>query len=270
MRNLDNKAEMEAWRVQSPDEPGFHAVITPDKSACQETQIYRLNLLKGESHTLESGSLEMHPVLISGSAKLSGHEVLNCDMKQFDAFYIPGGSSVVITAVEDCIFYIAAAVCEGYGKPFFRSFEKDAPVGDIHQIHGSGIGQREVFMTLSDKDEASRLICGLTWGGEGSWTSWPPHQHEKDLEEVYCYFDMPLPHFGFHISYLKSGEVEDIVAHTVFSGTMVEAPRGYHPTVASPGTKNTYLWCLGAFSHKSRRYDLAVLDPELKDFNSDR
>ena len=264
------KEEMESWRVQSPEAPGFHAVITPDKCACKETRIYRLNLPKGESHQLESAGLEMHPVLISGAAKLSDHPVLTQEMKRFDAFFLPGCESVTITALEDCVFYIAAAVYEGYGKAFFRAFEKDAPVGDIHQIHGEGIGQREVFMTLSDKDEASRLICGLTWGGEGAWTSWPPHQHEKDLEEVYCYFDMPLPHFGFHISYLKSGEVDEIVTHTVHSGTMVQCPRGYHPTVASPGTRNAYLWVLGAFRHSSRRYDLAVLDPALKDFNSAR
>jgi len=270
MQNLENKARMEKWSVQSPDAPGFHAVITPDKCECKETQIYRLNLLKGDSYKLESGESELHPVLIEGAAQLSEHAVLNETMKQFDAFYIPGNESVTITALEDCIFYIAGAKCEGYGKPFFRSFNKDLPVGDIHQIHGSGIGQREVMMTLSDKDEASRLICGLTWGGEGSWTSWPPHQHEKDLEEVYCYFGMPLPHFGFHISYLKTGEVEDIVTHTVHSGTFVEAPVGYHPTVASPGTRNTYLWCLGALRHSSRGYDRAILDPALESFNSDR
>ena len=159
---------------------------------------------------------------------------------------------------------------EGIGHAFFRSFDLSQPVGDIHQIHGEGIGQREVMMTLPDKDEASRLICGLTWGGEGAWTSWPPHQHEKDLEEVYCYFGMPLPHFGFHISYLKSGEVEDIVTHTVYSGTMVEAPVGDHPTVASPGTRSSYLWVLAAHSHSSRSYNLAVLDPALENFNSAR
>ena len=166
--------------------------------------------------------------------------------------------------------HMLRAVYEGIGHAFFRSFDLSQPVGDIHQIHGEGIGQREVMMTLSDKDEASRLICGLTWGGEGAWTSWPPHQHEKDLEEVYCYFGMPLPHFGFHISYLKSGEVEDIVTHTVHSGTMVEAPVGYHPTVASPGTRNSYLWVLAAHSHSSRSYNLAVLDPALENFNSAR
>ena len=72
------------------------------------------------------------------------------------------------------------------------------------------------------------------------------------------------------ISYLKSGEVEDIVTHTVHSGTMVEAPVGYHPTVASPGTRNSYLWVLAAHSHSSRSYNLAVLDPALENFNSAR
>ena len=143
----------------------------------------------------------------------------------------------------------------------FRRFDKTLRVGDIHQIHGSGSGQREVMMTLAPGDEASRLICGLTWSGDGTWTSWPPHQHEKDLEEVYCYFDMPLPRFGFHISYLKSGEVEDLVAHTVHSGTMVQAPCGYHPTAAAPGGRNAYLWVLASFSPEQRSYDLAIPDP---------
>ena len=32
------KEEMESWRVQSPEAPGFHAVITPEKCACKETR----------------------------------------------------------------------------------------------------------------------------------------------------------------------------------------------------------------------------------------
>lgn len=262
MQNQENKRKMEKWSVQSSDESGFHAVITPENSDCKATYIYRLNLQKGESYYLESKELEMHPVLMKGKAKLSKHHVLNEKMEKLDSFYIPGKDAIEITAEEDCIFYIAGAVCEGIGEPHFRKYDPTLPIGGIHQIHGSGVGQREVMFTLAPSDSASRLLCGLTWGGEGAWTSWPPHQHEKDLEEVYCYFDMPLPRFGFHISYLKSGEVEDIVTHTVHSGTMVQAPCGYHPTVASPGTRNTYLWVLSSFTPKSRSYDLAVLDPE--------
>lgn len=260
MQNMENKQRMEKWMVQSSEKPGFHEVITPKTCECKEVQMFRLNLPKGETYVLESKDLEMHPVLLAGKTKLH-HSVLSQEMDKYDACYIPGNDKLKIEALEDCIFYIAGAKYEGIGKPFFRKFNKDLPIGDIHQIHGKGAGRREVMMTLAPEDEASRLICGLTWSGEGTWTSWPPHQHEKDLEEVYCYFDMPLPHFGFHISYLKSGEVEDIVAHTVHSGSMVQAPCGYHPTVAIPGERNAYLWVLAAFSHQSRRYDLAINDP---------
>lgn len=259
-QNDEKKKRMEGWHISSPDTEGFHACIQPEVHDCKAVHIYRLNLNQGDVYDLQSGELEMNPVLLSGMAKITTGD-LKEEMVKLDSFYITGGTKVRIEAVEDCIFYIGAAVCEGYGKPFFRKFDKDLPLGEIHQIHGHGTGQREVFFTLNPEVEASRLLCGLTWGGEGAWTSWPPHQHENDLEEVYCYFDMDAPKFGFHISYLNSGEVEDIVTHVVRSGSMVMAPVGYHPTVASPGTKNTYFWVLAAHSHSSRRYDLAVLDP---------
>lgn len=258
----DKKWNLNSWRVQSPDSWGFHEVITPKNSECSVDQIFRLNLKKGNAFTLKSHELELHGVLIAGKAKLSKHPVLDgTEMDKFDSFYIPGHNEVTITAQEDCIFYIPGAICEGYGKPFFRKFNPDLPIGDMHQIHGSGSGQREVIFTLAPTDPASRLICGLTWSGDGTWTSWPPHQHEKYLEEVYCYFDMPKPKFGFHISYLKSGDVDNMVVHKVYSGTMVQAPAGYHPTAASPGSRNIYLWVLAAFSHDVKRYDLAELDP---------
>lgn len=261
-RNLENKERMEKWNFTSPTEEGFHEVIIPGKADCKAVYIYRLNLKAGDSHLLCSEDLEMNPVLISGNAKLSGNPVFNQDMLKFDSFYIPGNTKVKISSVDDCIFYIAGAKYEGIGNPSFRKFDITLPIGDIHQIHGQGVGQREVMFTLTPQTAASNLICGLTWGGEGAWTSWPPHQHEKDLEEAYCYFDMDEPKFGFHISYLKSGEVEDVVTHTVKSGSMVLAPCGYHPTVASPGTRNTYLWVLASFKPSSRSYDLAVLDPK--------
>lgn len=263
-RNVDNKKRMEKWNFTSPAEPGFHEVIAPNKADCRAIYIYRLNLSAGDSYLLRSGELEMNPVLINGKAKLSGHQTLNKDMEKFDSFYIPANNEIRITAVEDSIFYIAGARYEGIGEPSFRKFDITLPIGDIHQIHGHGVGQREVMFTLAPQTPASSLICGLTWGGQGAWTSWPPHQHENDLEEAYCYFDMDPPKFGFHISYLKSGEVEDIVTHTVQSGSMILAPCGYHPTVASPGTRNAYFWALASFTPSSRRYDLAVLDPAYK------
>ncbi len=83
--------DMENWAVQSPEEPGFHAVVTPDKSSCKEAWIYRLNLNKGDSHTLKSGRLEMHPVLCEGAAVLSGNSALEAyALKNMTAFTFRG------------------------------------------------------------------------------------------------------------------------------------------------------------------------------------
>lgn len=260
--NKDSKIIMEKWSIMSPNSYGLHKCITPETHDCNVVNILRLNMKKGDIFNLKSNELEMNAVLIKGHAKVSNKD-LNEEMDKLDAFYIPGNSEILIESIEDTIFYIGAAICEGYGKTFFRKFNKDLELGNIHQIHGKGAGQREVFFTLNPEVPSSRLLCGLTWGQDGGWTSWPPHQHENDLEEVYCYFDMDYPKFGMHLSYLNSGEFNEIVSHVVQSGSMVLAPKGYHPTVASPGTVNTYFWVLAAHSYKSRRYDLAIADPKI-------
>ena len=261
---LDPRPPMANWHVVSPEAEGLHTVIDSSRSPALVSNILRLNLSAGKEFVLETGSREMNAVLIDGSA------AAKCDafceaMEKLDSFYLPGGWQVTLKAEADCVFYIAAADCAGIGRPFFRKLDLSLPFGAIHQIHGSGSGAREVFFTLNPEEPASHLLCGLTWSGDGAWTSWPPHQHEKDLEEVYCYFDMPEPRLGFHGSFLASGGLgREGVLHPVRSGHMVLAPRGYHPTVATPGTRNAYFWVLTAFSPAQRRYDLAVNDPYFK------
>ena len=254
-------APMENWHVVSPDAEGLHTVVSPQKTSCAVSNVLRLNLSAGKHFLLETGGQEMNAVLISGAARACCR-AFDQSMERLDSFYAPGGMSIDILAKSDCVFYLAAAPCDGVGKPFFRRFDLSLPLGEIHQIHGSGSGEREVFFTLNPEMASSRLLCGLTWSRDGAWTIWPPHQHERDLEEVYCYFDMPVPGQGFHGSYLSSGGfATEGMLHPVSSGHMLLAPRGYHPTVATPGTRNAYFWVLTAFSHEQRRYDLAVPDP---------
>lgn len=171
--NQSNVERMRGWDITSPETEGLHPCIVPGVQDCKSVHIYRLNLSAGKHFTLESGELEMNPVLIKGKAKVSC-PAFQEEMDAKDSFYIPGKTTVEIDAVEDVIFYIGAAVCEGYGSPFFRKFDLSLPLGEIHQIHGHGVGQREVFFTLNPEMPSSRLLCGLTWGGNGSWTSWPP------------------------------------------------------------------------------------------------
>ncbi len=258
---LKKQPSLPHWHTVSPEEPGLHEVIAPGRTSNKAAHILRLNLRPCESFGLDSGDLEMNPVLIAGGCRIEGCG-LKDELKKFDSFYVPGHSEITLTAGGDgAVFYIGAAECEGMGRPFLRHFDPDMPIGEIHQIHGEGSGRREVFFTLDEGVPASRLICGLTWGADGMWTSWPPHQHEIQLEEVYCYFDMPSPRAGFHVSYGTDGTFRDPRISVVSSGHMVLAPEGYHPTVASPGTRNAYLWVLAAHSHETRGYHYAKTDP---------
>ena len=185
VQGVVTRERMEKWKIVSPEEYGFHKVIVPGREDCQVAVMYRLNLAAGQRYELKPGGEEMNGVCIKGAAglELAGHQY-HCG--RLDSFYTAGGNSVAIEAEADCVFTS--------GPPWMRAMEHrfsvllmQLPLGEIHQIHGKGVGQREVFMTLNQEIQASRLIAGLTWGGNGAWTSWPPHQHEADLEEIYCY-----------------------------------------------------------------------------------
>ena len=250
------------WHKKSVDKKGFYHVVSTKRDETNVAEMFRLNLDSGDSYELSSDNLEMNVLVVKGKIKIDG-STLSDELNHLDSFYMPGKSKINITAIEDCSLYIGAAPCDGYGKPFVRKMDFSLPIGDIHQIHGEGSGAREVMFTLAPQDDASRLICGVTWSGDGAWTSWKPHQHEKDLEEVYCYFDIKDDKYGLHYSYNTDETFNDAEVYVIRNGSMVVAPNGYHPTCAIPGCKNVYFWVLAAHSHNSRSYELAITDPNM-------
>jgi 5-deoxy-glucuronate isomerase len=246
------------WKFNSPDESGFHEIVSPGNSDCKTTWAFRLNLEKGNSYKLCDDKLELNAVLIYGKIKLQ-MEGENWSLVAKDSFYLSAGKEVEILAETPIIMYIGGAPYDSVGDFFVRKFDLSLPLGNIHQIHGKPPYQREVFMTIAQEDKGSRLICGITEGEPGKWTSWPPHQHSNDLEEIYCYFDIPKPKFALHLASRNAGEIEQVFP--VSSGDFVIVPEGYHPTVGMPDVKSCYFWIMAAFSQKRRRYDLAVNDP---------
>jgi 5-deoxy-glucuronate isomerase len=249
------------WKFISPETAGFHTIISPENSACKITWIYRLNLLRDQDFFLQDDTLELNGVVIQGSVSIS-HDSAKEDMDKLDSFYLPSGEGAGITAKTDCMLFIGGSRCEKRGTFFTRKYDLSLPLGDIHQVHGEPPYRREVFMTLAQQDAGSRLICGITIGDPGKWTSWPPHQHSKDLEEVYCYFDIPGPKSAFHFASRKPGAFEYV--HPVSSGDCVIIPEGYHPTCGMPGVSSCYFWVMAAHRPESRRYDLAVDDPNFQ------
>ena len=250
------------WKYSSPGEVGFHTIISPDNSACKITRIFRLNQGKDDTCTLLDEKLELNGIVIKGELKIisdSGAELLS----RLDSFYLPSKEKVKMVFLEDSSVFIGGAPCDGKGEYFTRKYNASLPLGNIRQVHGKPPYRRDVFMTVAQQDSGSRLICGITAGEPGRWTSWPPHQHSRDLEEVYCYFDIPKPMSAFHFSSRKDGEFEFI--HPVSTGDCVIIPEGYHPTAGMPGVRSCYFWVMAAHKPESRRYDLAVNDPNFAD-----
>jgi 5-deoxy-glucuronate isomerase len=233
-------------------------VVSPGNSPCKVTWAFRLNLPAGEEYTLGRPDLELSSAVLAGAGTVEAGGT-SARVGKHDSFFLPGGQQACVRADTDLIVYIGGGPAEGVGRFFVRHFDPTVPVGEIHQVHGQPPYRRTVWMCAAPTDQASRLITGLTWGDDGGWTSWPPHQHSRDLEEIYWYFDLPAPGFALHLSYTQPGCLEAV--HPVRSGDVVLVPEGYHPTVAAPGFRSSYFWIMSAHCRASRRYDLSVPDP---------
>jgi 5-deoxy-glucuronate isomerase len=247
------------WKYSSPTDSGLHLVVSPSNSACRSLWFFRLNLPRGQDHVLAHDDLELSAVVIAGAVTLTVRDD-QTRASRLDSFYLPAGTRARLECLEDAVLYIGGGAYEGIGQFYFRRFDPDLPLGQIRQIHGDPPMRREVFMTCDPQTPASRIMTGISWSDPGGWSSWPPHEHARHLEEAYFYFDMPEPQFGLHLSYLEPGKVE--IVHVVHSGDCVITPCGYQANVSPPGSRNTYLWLSVAHSHPDRRFEgVAVTDP---------
>lgn len=248
------------WKIETPTEPGFHAVVTPETTACRTLHMFRLNLKAGTTHTLANERLELAGAVVAGAVELKVNG-RGTSLGLKDAFYLPAGLAAEFSARQNTVIYLGGAVYEGVGEFYTLPFDPAMPLGDIHQIHAEPPMRREVIITLNPAVPASRLLTGISWNDPGGWSSWPPHQHEEYFDEAYWYFDMDPPHFGLHLCYRQAGEPD--VVHVVHSGDCLITPRGYQSNVAPPGFRNMYFW-VAAFhqpEQRSRFLSLAENDP---------
>lgn len=155
-----------SWKYSSSSSEGFHTVVSPEISECREVWVFRLNLHSGGSTVLESDTLELSAVVISGKLTLTMDQQQHV-LERFDSFYLPANCSVTVTAVKDLFLYVGGALYEGEGCFLTRQCDCFLPLGALHQIHGKPPYEREVFMTLDQGTPASRLITGLTWSRSG-------------------------------------------------------------------------------------------------------
>jgi 5-deoxy-glucuronate isomerase len=223
---------------------GRRIAVTPENSATQHLAYGRI-ILNG-THSAESFKTEDREtglICLSGEATVVvGKDEIK--LGRFDAIYIPRDSSVKITTDSNVdMAEFSADVSNSYPLQVVRFADVEKDPGLNFDTGGPG-SKRHLNMLLAKNVHAGRLVAGFTDSDPGNWTSWPPHEHAKMLEEIYVYFNMPDPAFGIQLVYNNTDYPELVTV--VRDGDAVLMPSGYHPNVSVPGHRISFLWAMAA------------------------
>lgn len=192
------------------------------------------------------------------------------------------GKSVLITDSEkynlerECMAYIGRdCKCELVGLTNFLGIIVGAPAPRKHPIkiiykkdiegkrHHQFVGKEpylyEVLTFIGPDFEAARLMAGITVVKSGNWSNWPPHNHGEKLEEIFFYYYLPYPGFGFQMIYEN---IENPNIFMIKENDIVIVPHGFHPNVVIPNYEMRYLWVLAAKKpYEDRTYKNWFIDP---------
>lgn len=252
-----------AWVFHTPKaKEGFYQVVSPENSDLKHLVYGRLWLDQGHEHSLPASGNERGLVCLTKEVTVAvrGEQFV---LQRNDTLYLPWHTECTVrnsgADPADVVVFESDAFEDK--KPQLIKFEDVGTDPVRYQVVGSGTYAREVW-TMIDQQKASacRLIVGLTCGNQGAWTSWPPHDHTAQLEELYLYHEMPAPGFVIQLGLDSFNEIT--LCEVMKEGDVAILPQGGHPTVAAPNTKSCYLWAMAAHERQYRRTDLAVTMPD--------
>lgn len=242
---------------------GRRISVTPANSTNQHLSYGRIILNSSSpSVSFSNGNHETGLICLSGAATIkAGGKSFDCG--QYDSIYIPRDSQIEITTSATVDFAeFSADVEHSYPLQVIR-YEDISKDPSLKFTTGTPGQQRHLNICLGKNVQAGRLLVGFTFSEPGNWTSWPPHEHAKMLEEMYVYFKMPAPAFGLQLVYNDKEYPELVVP--VRDGDAVLMPSGYHPNVSVPGHTIGFLWAMAAHREKEdRQFGVVNVQP---DFN---
>lgn len=230
---------------------GRHLAVTPRNSTMRHLSYGRIILDASQpSVSFGNGDQETGLICLAGNAvvKAAGQQV---EIGKFDAIYIPRDSSIdVSTSGSVDLAEFSSDVAGKYPLKVVRYADVAKDPG-LKFVTGGPGSSRDLNMLIAKNVEAGRLVAGFTYSDPGNWTSWPPHEHAKMLEEMYVYFDMPEPAFGIQLVYNNTQYPELVTV--VRDGDAVLIPSGYHPNVSVPGHRIAFLWAMAAHQEVADR-----------------
>jgi 5-deoxy-glucuronate isomerase len=239
---------------------GRHLAVTPENSTMQHLAYGRIRLNAAVPKvSFENGNRETGLILLSGMATVLTHGQ-EFELGQYDAIYVPRGSKIEVhTKSQTDVAEFSSDVEGKYPLKVVRYAEVSQDAGMKFSTGGPG-SSRQLNMLIAKNVEAGRLVAGFTHSDPGNWTSWPPHEHAKMLEEMYVYFDMPEPAYGIQLVYNDTEYPEFVTV--VRDGDAVLMPGGYHPNVSVPGHRIAFLWAMAAHREvEDRQFGVVNIQP---------
>jgi 5-deoxy-glucuronate isomerase len=242
---------------------GRNLALGPENSTMRHLSYGRI-ILNSSKPVVSFANADQETALIclagNATVKVAGSTF---ELAQYDSLYIPRDSTIEVSAKGPVdLAEFSAGVRGKYPLKLVR-YADVANDPALKLVAGSPGSRREVSILMAKNVEAGRLIAGFTRSDPGNWTSWPPHEHAKMLEELYVFFDMPEPAFGIQLVYNDKQYPELVTA--VREGDAVLVPSGYHPNVSVPGHRIAYLWAMAAHREvEDRHFGVFNVQPEFQ------
>jgi len=240
---------------------GRHLAVSPENSSMRQLYYGRIILDPSLSRVaFETGSREVALLVMNGSCTVTvGGEKI--ELGQYDAVYVPRGSSVEVSTKANVDIVECAANVEGdYPLQVVRCADVDNDP-KLKFPTGGDTTRLTINILIGNNVKAGRVLAGFTRSLPGNWTSWPPHEHSRMLEELYVFFDMPPPAYGVQFVYTNR-ETPEFVG-MVSDGDAVLVPKGYHPNVAIPGHTINFIWIMAAQREgDDRQFGVVNVEPE--------
>jgi len=223
---------------------GRFVAVSPQNSDLEYLHYGRIRLDQEEpTAAFDTGPRETALMCMGGACHLTVDGAAY-ELDTYDAIYVPPKRHVEVSArgtvdLVEC----AAEVSGDYPVQVIRHAEIAGDTSLKFRAGGAAT-TRDLNILIGNNVRAGRILAGFTRSAPGNWTSWPPHEHGKMLEELYVYFDMPAPAFGIQMVYTTPNEPE--LVSIVRDGDAVLMPGGYHPNVAAPGHSINFIWMMAA------------------------
>jgi 5-deoxy-glucuronate isomerase len=234
--------------------------VSPDNSSLSHLAYGRVRLNATLPRvSFETGKRETALMCMKGACQITVDGATH-DIDTYDAIYVPRGSAVEVATSSEVDLVECSAEVEGVYPLQIVRYSQVKQDGALKFTTGGAATTRDLNIIIGKNVNAGRILAGFTRSQPGNWTSWPPHEHTKLLEEVYVYFDMPAPAFGIQLVYTNPEQPEFV--SLVRDGDAVLMPAGYHPNVAAPGHSINFIWMMAAHREvEDRQFGVVNVQP---------